>query len=471
VRTLLLGLDAFDPDRFEQLYNQGQVPNLGRYLEAKGYSRFSVANPPQSEVSWTSIASGVNPGQHGLFDFVHRDPKTYALSVSLLPTQTGIGGSRFVRPSRAPTIFDHAADQGFPATSLWWPATFPASPESPVRTVPGLGTPDILGKLGIGRLFTSQPDRMEKRGRTPVELLERRGKGRYSQAVKGPVYPDREWEKVAEAPFLLEIQPGSSAVLRMGGQSIALNQGTWSPIFEVKFKLGPFLHIRGITQAILTSTEPDVRLYFLPVQLHPLKSPWRYASPGRFIHHLWRTCGPFLTIGWPQDTQALEDGILTDQQFLDLCHQIFSSRTRVLFYLLDHFHEGLLGFVEDTLDRVQHMFWKDHPEVVEAWYLQLDDLIGPVEQAFAAHSAKDERILVVSDHGFAAFDYKVHLNRWLLDHGYLASTSTQAAGEWKDIDWDRTQAYAIGLNSLYLNRTGRERQGQVAPDQAERLLS
>lgn len=87
MHTVILGFDAFDPQIFERLSESGLLPNLTRYLEHAGYSRFTVANPPQSEVSWTSIATGLDPGGHGIFDFVHRDPKTYAFNVSLLPTK------------------------------------------------------------------------------------------------------------------------------------------------------------------------------------------------------------------------------------------------------------------------------------------------------------------------------------------------------------------------------------------------
>ena len=79
MRALVLGLDAFDQTIFERLYNQGKLTHLAHYVQAKGYARFGVANPSQSEVSWTSIATGLNPGGHGMFDFVHRDPATYAL--------------------------------------------------------------------------------------------------------------------------------------------------------------------------------------------------------------------------------------------------------------------------------------------------------------------------------------------------------------------------------------------------------
>jgi hypothetical protein len=125
MQTLIVGLDAFDPTVFERLATQGRVPNLARFLEIDGYRHFSVANPPQSEVSWTSIATGLNPGGHGIFDFVHRDPATYLPYVSLLPTKSGLAGTQFVPPSTASTIFDQAIRKGYPATVLWWPATFP----------------------------------------------------------------------------------------------------------------------------------------------------------------------------------------------------------------------------------------------------------------------------------------------------------------------------------------------------------
>ncbi len=85
-----------------------------------------------------------------MFDFVHRNPKNYGINVSLLPTKQSLVGMQFTPPHSAETIFDHAVTNGYPATSLWWPATFPARLASPVNSIPGLGTPDIAGKLGVG---------------------------------------------------------------------------------------------------------------------------------------------------------------------------------------------------------------------------------------------------------------------------------------------------------------------------------
>ena len=142
MRVLMIGLDAFDPTTFERLNNAGRLPHLSKYVAKNGYRRFAVSNPPQSEVSWTSIATGLNPGGHGMFDFVHRNPANYALNVSLLPTKDGLTGTQFAEPYNAKTIFEQTVDMGQPATVLWWPAMFPARLKSPVRSLPGLGTPD-----------------------------------------------------------------------------------------------------------------------------------------------------------------------------------------------------------------------------------------------------------------------------------------------------------------------------------------
>jgi predicted AlkP superfamily phosphohydrolase/phosphomutase len=157
MRTIIVGFDSFDPQIFEPLQQAGRMPNLSKFVEAGGYSRLEVSSPPQTEVSWTSIATGVDPGSHGIFDFVHRDPQTYIPYVSLLPTKQGVMGEQFLRPYTTKTLFQEAADMGYPATALWWPALFPARPDLPVATLPGLGTPDIRGQLGVGTYLTTQP--------------------------------------------------------------------------------------------------------------------------------------------------------------------------------------------------------------------------------------------------------------------------------------------------------------------------
>jgi len=464
IKTLILGLDAFDPVFFEQLYNKGQLPNLGKFVEEKSYSQFQVSNPPQSEVSWTSIASGLNPGEHGMFDFVHRDPKSYGLYVSLLPTQSGVGGIQFVRPHNAQTIFDKTAELGYPSISLWWPATFPARPESPVCTLPGLGTPDIQGRLGVGALYTSNPDHPEKFGKTPVYFLESLNSNHFRSYLEGPQIKGKSGRLNATLDFNLLRDDDTTLSINIGNQILKLTKGTWSPIIELRFKINPLVSIYAITRMIVTHTDPFIQLYFLPLQLHPLHALWRYGTPKSFINDAWNICGPFLTLGWPQDTTGLEDGCISDDQFLELCRSIDASRTTLLMHQLDRFHEGLLASVFDTLDRLEHMFWQNRPDIIQEWYGRLDELVGKVIFKLEARRGEQSRLLIVSDHGFKEFDYKVDLNRWLIEHNYLVPFQDTPSGSIKSVDWSRSKAYAIGLNSIYINLAGREGMGVISDD-------
>ena len=173
MRSLLVGLDAFDPVIAESLLSEGRLPNLEKLSQIGGYREFSVSTPPQSEVSWTSIATGQSPESHGLFDFVHRNPNDYSLFLSLLPTTQKFGSEQFTRPFTRKTLFSYAAERGYQATALWWPAMFPAQRQLPIRTIPGLGTPDLLGRWGVGAFFSNDKVAKQAEKKIPVNSVER----------------------------------------------------------------------------------------------------------------------------------------------------------------------------------------------------------------------------------------------------------------------------------------------------------
>lgn len=470
MKTVLLGLDAFSPDIFETLYEQNRLPHLGAMVQRGGYARLEVANPPQSEVSWTSIATGLDASGHGMFDFVHRDPQNYGLTVSLLPTQRSRWGTQFVPPFTARTMFDQAVSDGFPATALWWPALFPARPQSPVRSIPGLGTPDIHGRLGVGILFTNDTQHPARVGKTKV-CFWRQGSGTtYHSQLPGPLKPHKGSYTETTLDVTLEIKDEQSALCRIGKQIVSLRLGQWSPVLELAFPTSWLAATKVVTRLILTQVKGEVRLYVLPLQIHPLASPWHYATPRPFIQKLWRQFGPFLTLGWPQDTTGLEDGCISDDQFLALCDTIFATRAAILLHLLESFREGVLAAVFDSLDRIQHMFWRTRPDVITAWYTRLDGLAGRVQARLKELKLSDTQLVVASDHGFADFTQKAHLNRWLIEQGFLAAAAPTTSAGFTTVQWGHSQAYAVGLNSLYLNQAGREGQGCVRPEAAPALL-
>jgi predicted AlkP superfamily phosphohydrolase/phosphomutase len=84
-------------------------------------------------------------------------------------------------------------------------------------------------------------------------------------------------------------------------------------------------------------------------------------------------------------------------------------------------------------------------------------------------------LLAVSDHGFGSFRRQVHLNRWLIDSGFMRlkeGCEMEGRGLFQDVDWRTTRAYAVGFSSIYLNLAGRENAGIVKRnEQAQELLA
>ncbi len=467
MRTVILGFDSFDPNMFQRASAAGNMPHLSRLADKGGYSPLEVCSPPQTEVSWTSIATGVDPGSHGIFDFVHRDPQNYAPYVSILPTRQSVLGEQFIPPYTTKTFFHEAAEMGYPATALWWPALFPARPELAVATIPGLGTPDIRGQLGVGTYFTTEPEEKKK---TRVTKLESAGKNKFTALLDGPNVKAKDGMRPVTLPVTIDVLDDTSAQLFLGEQKITLRLGVWSPILELKFPAGFLTTVHAITKVILTELKGRVSLYFMPLQIHPLHSPWQYATPGSLVKDAWNNASPFLTLGWPQDTNALEDACISDEQFISLCESIFDSRQKIYMRRLRNFREGVLAGIFDCLDRIQHMFLRDREDIAFDWYTRLDTFVGQVQTEIDQLGLEKHRFLVLSDHGFRPFDQKVHLNRWLVENGTMTLAKPVEKGDLRDVDWSQTNAYGIGLNSLYLNVAGREGQGIVEADRLEGLL-
>jgi len=82
-------------------------------------------------------------------------------------------------------------------------------------------------------------------------------------------------------------------------------------------------------------------------------------------------------------------------------------------------------------------------------------------------------LLVLSDHGFAPYYRSFNLNTWLLQNGYIKlkdNAGADSSEPFANVDWSQTRAYGLGLNGLYVNLRGRERDGIVEPAAADALI-
>jgi predicted AlkP superfamily phosphohydrolase/phosphomutase len=160
---------------------------------------------------------------------------------------------------------------------------------------------------------------------------------------------------------------------------------------------------------------------------------------------------------------------------------VLHERLALLDYAMDDYDDGLLFFYFSSSDLQSHMLWWDsdakHPTRsadearkyfghLRRLYQQLDGVVGNIVDRYGDRAT----VIVMSDHGFANFSRQFNLNSWLRASGYLGPA--ECTSVLRDCDWSRTVAYGLGMNGLYLNLKGRERDGLVEPgDQQEKLLT
>ena len=80
MKTLVIGLDCATWRVMTPLLKQGSLPNLQRLIGNGTSGTLRSTIPPMTPLAWTSIITGVNPGKHGIYDFVVQDCETYRVT-------------------------------------------------------------------------------------------------------------------------------------------------------------------------------------------------------------------------------------------------------------------------------------------------------------------------------------------------------------------------------------------------------
>ena len=207
--------------------------------------------------------------------------------------------------------------------------------------------------------------------------------------------------------------------------------------------------------------------------------------------------------------------------FLGRLRAMIEGKRALVRYLMGRERWDLFCTVWVEMDRMQHCLWHifddQHPRFdagLNAKYEQaILDVYTLLDTAIAEmiDLAGDANVYFISDHGFGPCRYKVFLNTWLAQEGFLtfreggrqqrdrlrkvrglltrAGVDTRtllglaqrigdltpfgkrvmSAGDnlsrfAAEIDWEHTQAFCHGTNSIRVNLKGRERAGSVSPE-------
>jgi predicted AlkP superfamily phosphohydrolase/phosphomutase len=494
-RVVIVGFDGMDFNLMKRFQREGKKFPAFEKLAAQGtFSPLWSSEPPVSPVAWSTFSTGVNPGKHNIFDFLTTDRQTYMPKLSgsdILPPKRSLKIGQWLIPLSSPKIelkrksqsfWKIVSARGIYSAVLRVPFTFP--PEKFYGAMlSGLGTPDLRGTQGTFTFFTDGAAQDFDLSEGVFAGLEKTGGDTYRGTIQGPGHPFKKGNPPLQIGFTLKVNRGDgSGEVRVDRDKVALAPHQLSAWQAIEFKAG-WAKVSGVAQWVLEGVDP-VRLYLSPINLNPEKPAMPISHPKIYSVYLAKLHGTYATLGMAEDTWSVNEGILSERAFIDQVYNTQQEREKVFFDVLGKIKSGLIVQVFEATDRVQHMCWRylpgskspapkpaSDPEVVEGIARCYGRMDAFLEKLLAKLKPKD-LLLIVSDHGFNAFDREFHLNTWLHRQGYLALKPGKSRSDkwYADVDWSKSRAYGQGLNGIFLNLKGRESEGIVEPgEEAQRL--
>lgn len=528
-KLVIIGFDGMDPDLVREYIAAGQLPNIARVMKAGGLYDLDTTVSPESPTAWASFATGVNPGKHNIYDFLVRDTQSYLPDLGMVtrtpPTflWNWIPTSRpRVTSLRGGTSFWVTAGQaGVRSSILTVPVTFPPEDVPNGELLAGLPLPDIRGTMGTFSYYATDLSRFEEgnggtemggilrrlafdggTARTQLvgppnpivrkQLGEIRAKGTLTDADRTTL-AELETRQDVTLPMTVTWTRGRNAAdINIDGQTVTLKAGEWSKWINVKFRVNLFITLHGMLQVHVMKADDDLQVYVSPVNWKPDAPPVPMSSPAGFAGDLYKTLGPFRTLGWAEATWPLNEERMSEATFMDDLYRAFDDRAQVILNRLTSGSWDLLIGVIESTDRVQHMMWHHrdatHPlhtataaeaqgDAILRIYRRADQFIAEVLDRLG----EDTPIMIMSDHGFHSWRKAVNLNTWLVQQGFMTLKGQSqdktledlfSGGEFfEHVDWSKTRAYAMGLGQIYFNLRGREGQGIVSTGDEYRTLA
>ena len=474
------------PATAEKVHGRGQN---AEFFGAGGKGSFRLLTtsiPPQSPVAWSNLITGMNPGGHGiLISFIVTQDTTalffgFARGTAEARHSSGqLGDPHRRRHRRAASpgqgLWETLDDYGVPNTIFACPRIF-------LRQIPrvhpvGMGTPDLRGSYGTFSYYTDDPMTaagvVEGGQIIPVQVENSQVKAK----LIGPDNTFRKGSPPTLEPFTVSIDPLEAvAKFSVQGQKFVLREGEWSDWIHIQFQLIPFIgNVKGICRFYLKQAHPRFELYVSPINIDPADPALPLSTPKSYSREL--------------SEERVVD-VEVSREIQRLCRRVcwttrnIWSRRRPFWRNIARFSTpsfpsftGLFFFYFSSLDLNSHMLWRlidsQHPEydaslaaeygsALPEFYQQIDQVLGEVLQRMDDQTT----VLVLSDHGFAPYNRSFNLNTWLLNHGYITLKTEPHPDQsqaFANVDWSRTRAYGLGLNGMYLNLRGREREGIVEP--------
>ncbi|MDP6675502.1 MAG: alkaline phosphatase family protein, partial [Gammaproteobacteria bacterium] len=274
-RMVLFGVDGMDPTLLQQFMDDGDMPNLKKLAAAGGFMPLATSIPAQSPVAWSDFITGMNPGGHGIFDFIALDRET------MLPY---LSSARVERSGREPlaigrwriplsaeetvlmrdgqAFWEVLDEAGIPATIFRVPVNYPPIPAGE-RALSGMGTPDLRGTSGIFSFITTDPSRQSVEVSGGEIIVAKRTGTVIGAELAGPANAFLENAPRSVVPVTVHLDVEHPvALINIGDQRVLLNAGEWSDWIPVHFQMVQGLvDVPGMVRLFLKQVSPHLELY------------------------------------------------------------------------------------------------------------------------------------------------------------------------------------------------------------------
>ena len=482
-KVIVIGLDGFEPKIAEAMMARGELPNLLKLREQGGYSRLKTTASAQTPVAWSTFSTGTNPGGHGIFDFLTRDTKTYLplMALSRYEQKNAFVLPKVVNMRRGTPFWDLLSAKDVESTILRIPCAYPPD-KVKGRMLSGVGVPDLRGGFGTSAFYTTRTGLHVESSEKVVTVSVKDGK--VATHVIGPRDPKTKSDHKFDINIEIQKTENKIIIASQGQpEKLEVALGKWSKWLKVKFKVGMMQSVAGIVRFNLRQIEPEFELYASPVNFETEEPLFPISSPQEYAHDLAMKVGRYYTAGMAEDHDGLNNERFDEAAYLDQCRVVLRERRKMMEFELGRFEKGFFFCLFDTPDRLAHMFWRftepNHPankgedvsryaKVIEEHYHECDEIVGEAMK----YADDDTLFIVLSDHGMNSFQRGLNLNTWLHDNGFLALKSGFNPGEsgdfFQNVDWDKTKAFSMGLGCIFLNMKGREANGILTAEEAEK---
>ncbi|MGI6456716.1 MAG: alkaline phosphatase family protein [bacterium] len=373
----------------------------------------------------------------------------------------------------------------------------------PYSMNPYLQTEDIAQRMNTMKLFlqTGQSfvKRSDEKGRPVLASIAREEIGKATKKIEEI---REELSKLSKPIFTyVQFKPMENHSIEIRYQDqvqkVAVNE--WSDWFTLTFKVTSLISINAVCRFYPQEVEAEkLNIYMTSPDIDPRNPAISVSHPGEYSEELAEWLGgPYKTRGWAAETHGLKDNRLSEEGFIKDLFCLMDLREAKTFETYERSDSNVFISVFSETDRVAHMFYwlidPEHPmynpEMAQKYgdtfkkvYKRMDEIVGRMMRKVATEP--DTTLMVMSDHGFSSWRYQVSLNTWLVKNGFMAVKGNALKSEdmkledlitagqaefFSYVDWDKTQAYSLGLGQIYINLEGRESLGAVKPEEYEQV--